>query len=196
MLTRRVKNAFEENNGILSLSLAEEKGLSKETLRKAYLRGDLVKDSRGIYLLDESNADDMYSLQLRFSTGIFSHETAVMLHGLSTYSPFVYHLTFPRGYHLKNAKDYNIYSHHMVKEKYNYGIVLMESWHGNNLIVTDLERTVIDMLKANRTMPGVEEEMLENYFWMEERNINRLKSYARFWGVESEVEEKVMIYAQ
>src|SRR5690625_7385723 len=91
MLTKRIKDIFDKHNGILTLKQAVDHGLSKESLRRAYLRGDLAKLKGGIYLLDNSYSDELYTTQLRYPKGIYSHETAVMLHSLSTYSPFVYH---------------------------------------------------------------------------------------------------------
>lgn len=192
MLTKRVKNIFIEHNGILTLDQAVENGLTKESIRKAHLRGDLIKLEGGIYLLDNSYSDELYTTQLRFSKGVYSHETAVMLHSLSTYSPFVYHLTFPRGYHLTNPEKNYIYSHHMSADKFNIGIVKMDSWHGNSIFVTDLERTVIDMMNNRKAFPGIVDEMINNYFWTEDKNIDKLKKYANAFGVQKEVEAKVI----
>src|SRR5690625_5097601 len=122
MLTKRLRSVFDKNNGILTLDQAVYYGLTKESLRKAHLRGDLEKLNGGIYLLDSSYSDELYTTQLRYSKGIYSHETAVMLHSLSTYSPFVYHLTFPRGYNLNNPEQQHIYPHHMTLTKINIGV--------------------------------------------------------------------------
>jgi len=192
MLTKRLRRVFDKNNGILTLEQAVHHGLTKESLRKAYLRGDLEKLDGGIYLLDRSYSDELYTTQLRYSKGVYSHETAVMLHSLSTYSPFVYHLTFPRGYHLNNPEQQHIYPHHMTLDKINIGVEKMESWHGNLISVTNLERTVVDMLNNKNAFPGIVDEMVDNYLWMEDKDIGRLKEYAKIYGVESQVEEKVL----
>lgn len=192
MLTKRVKSILIEHNGILTLDQAVENGLTKESIRKAHLRGDLVKLEGGIYLLDNSYSDELYTTQLRFSKGVYSHETAVMLHSLTTYSPFDYHLTFPRGYHLINPEKNYIYPHHISVDKFNIGVVKMDSWHGNPIFVTDLERTVIDMMNNRKAFPGIVDEMINNYFWTEDKNIDKLKKYANAFGVQKEVEAKVI----
>lgn len=196
MLTKRVKSIFEKHNGILTLNQAVEHGLTKESLRKAYIRGDLNKIDGGIYLLDNSNADELYTTQLRFSKGVYSHETAVMLHSLSTYSPFVYHLTFPRGYHLLNPEKHHLYLHHVPLDKYNIGVIKMDSWHGNTIYVTDLERTVIDMLNSPKTFPGIVDELVDNYLWTTDKNIEKLREYAQIFGVYNEVEESVLSFVK
>lgn len=196
MLTKRIKDVFEENNGILTLNQATKNGLTRESLRKAYLREDLIKLDGGIYLLEESFSDELYTTQLRFSKGIFSHETAVMLHSLSSYSPFVYHMSFPRGYHLDKANEYNIYPHHVQSGKLTIGIQEMESWHGNKILVTDLERTVVDMLKNRTAFPDILEEMIDNYLWTEGKDIDRLREYADIFGVRQKVDKEVLEFVK
>lgn len=191
MLTKRLKSVFDKHNGILTLDQAVDHGLTKESLRKAHLRGDLEKVSGGIYLLDNSYSDELYTTQLRYSKGIYSHETAVMLHSLSTYSPFVYHLTFPRGYNLNNLEQQHIYSHHMTLDKINIGVEKTESWHGNLILVTNLERTVVDMLNNKNAFPGIIDEVIDNYLWSEDKDFNKLKKYAKIFGAEKQIEEKV-----
>jgi len=192
MLTKRLRSVFDKNNGILTLDQAVYYGLTKESLRKAHLRGDLEKLNGGIYLLDSSYSDELYTTQLRYSKGIYSHETAVMLHSLSTYSPFVYHLTFPRGYNLNDPEQQHIYPHHMTLDKIDIGIEKLESWHGNLVLVTNLERTVVDMLINKNAFPGIVDEMIDNYLWSEDKDIERLKEYAKIFGAEKQVEEKVL----
>lgn len=194
MLTRRVKKVFEENNGILTPKQAVDSGLSKESLRRAHKRGDLLKEERGIYLLDSSYLDDLYITQLKYTKGVFSHETAVMLHSLSTYSPFIYHLTFKKGYHLLNPEKDNIRAHYSILE--DRGIVEMESWDGNPLKVTDLERTMVEMLKTKAKMPGLMDEIISNYLWNEKKDLEKLKSYAEVLNVSQLVKEKVLTHVK
>ena len=41
MLSPLLQEVFEDYNGTLPTKLAEQRGINKETLRKAYLRGDI-----------------------------------------------------------------------------------------------------------------------------------------------------------
>lgn len=192
MLTKRLKGIFDKHNGILTLEQAVDHGLSKESLRKAHLRGDLEKLNGGIYLLDNSYSDELYTTQLRYPKGVYSHETAVMIHSLSTYSPFVYHMTFPRGYNLNNPEEQHIYPHHTTLDKINIGVENTESWQGNPILVTNLERTVVDMLINKNAFPGIVDEMIDNYLWTENKDIERLKEYAKIFGAEKHVKERIV----
>lgn len=196
MLGERLSGAFEVENGILTLERAVELGLSKESVRKAYRRGDLVKAERGIYLLHEDYDDDLYVMQLKYSKGVYSYETACMLHGLTTFSPFAYIMTFPKGYHLNNRAEHSIEAHFATPFFYSLGVMECISWLGNPLRVTNLERTVIDMLRSPRTLPDILDEVLVNYQWSEEKNIDRLKEYASLYRVERQLKERGLIQSE
>lgn len=191
MLHSKVTSVFEDYNGILTTQMAYEHGINASTLRKAVERQDIQKYSRGIYLLDDMYFDDLYLLQLKYPKGVFSYETAVMLHWLSTNYPFVYHMSFPRGYHLVDAKEQNIKSYYVSKNETNDEYLeVVDSWDGNPLRVTNLEKTIVDMLRYKEATPGIVDEMLDDYLGREDKNLERLKQYARKFDIESLLNEK------
>lgn len=196
MLGERLKGVFEQENGVLTLERATQLGFSKESVRKAYRRGDLLKAERGIYLLDESYEDDLYIMQLKYSKGIYSHESACMLHGLTTFSPFAYIMTFPKGYHLNTRADQYIEAHYAAPQFYSLGVMELNSWFGNSLRVTNLERTVIDMLRSPYTLPDIVDEVMSNYSWSEKKNLTRLNDYAQLYKVTHLVRERGLIASE
>lgn len=197
MIQSELRKVFIEHNGVLTTKAAEQAGFHDSTLRKAVLRKDIEKYASGIYFLNESYYDDLFFLQLRYPKGIYSHETAVLLHWLSTNYPFAYHISFPRGYHLVNAKKQNIQPHYRseqeLREEY---IEEINSWDGNPLRVTNLEKTIVDMLRSNETTPGLLEEMIEDYLGRKEKNLGRLKQYGQRFKVEKLIEERILAIAQ
>lgn len=194
MIQDRLKYAFEENNGILTPEVAKNYGIHDSTLRKAVERKDIQKHCRGIYLLDDVYFDDLYINQLKYSKGVYSFETAVMLHTLSTYSPFVYHISFPRGYHLANAKKkQHIKPYYLFKDELaDEYIEGMDSWDSNPIRVTNLEKTIIDMLRYKRAMPGIVEEMINDYIVREDKNIDRLAEYGCRFDVLDIIKGKIL----
>lgn len=186
-----LQQAFEENNGIVTIDMAKKYGIHDSTLRKAVERNDIQRVRRGIYLLDDLSFDDLYILQLQYSKAVFSHETAVMLHWLSTNYPFVYHVSLPRGYHLENAKEQKIKPYYVQKEELaDEYVQTIDSWDSNPIQVTNLEKTVIDMLKCDDCMPDVIDEMIEDYIRRENKNLNRLLKYGQRFGVLQILEER------
>ena len=197
MIQSKLADCFETNNGILTTKMANEYGINDSTLRKAVERKDIQKYSRGIYFLEDTYFDDLYLLQLKYSKSVFSHETAVMLHWLSTNYPFVYHVSFPRGYHLFNANEQNIKPYYVAKsELEDEYIETIDSWDSNPLRVTNLEKTIIDMLKINKSVPGLIDEMIGDYLSREEKDIERLKEYGKRFNIEKLLNERILIGAK
>lgn len=197
MMQQKLINAFEIHNGILTTELALKFGIDDSTLRKAVARKDIYRHSRGVYLLDDVYEDDLYILQLRYPKGIFSHDTAMMLHELTTFSPFVYHLTFPRGYHLSNAKEQCIEMHYADNGELDDEYVdVMYSWESNPIKVTNLEKTIVDSFRYERLMTFIIQEMVHEYVQREDKNIVRLIEYAERFKVLDVVERKVLPFVK
>lgn len=196
MIHYKLIQAFHSNNGILTATMAKQHGINDSTLRKASERNDIKKYSNGIYYLEDSYYDDFFMLQLKYPKGIFSHETAVLLHWLSTNYPFTYHISFPRGYHLGNAKDQNIKPYYLSEKELNNNFIQdVKTWDGNIVRVTNLEKTIVDMLRYNQSTPGVIEEMVVSYLEREDRDIDKLLLYARQFKVENLIEERLFTSA-
>ncbi|HLR68357.1 MAG TPA: hypothetical protein VK105_14720 [Virgibacillus sp.] len=116
-----------------------------------------------------------------------------MLHWLSTNYPFVYHLSLPRGYHLFNAKEQNIRPYYMEKSELSDEYIdKINSWDSNPLRVTNLEKTVIDMLRHKKPTPGLVDEMLDDYLSRKDKNIQRLEEYGRRFNVGKLIYERVL----
>lgn len=193
MIQNKLIEAFEANNGILTTELAKNFDINDSTLRKAVDRNDIYKHGRGIYLLDSSYADDLYLLQLKYPKGIYSHGTAVMLHWLSTNYPFTYHVSFPRGYHLNSAQDQNIDPYYVSKNELTDEYVdLVDSWDSNPIRVTNLEKTIVDMLRTKKAAPGVVDEMIDDYLGRKNKNLSRLERYGKKFNVEKVIDERVL----
>lgn len=199
MIQANLKHAFDENNGILTPKMALDYGIHDSTLRKAVKRKDIQKYSRGIYYLEDLYYDDLYFMQLKYSTGIYSHETAVMLHDLSTYSPFYFHISFPKKYRLgaDKAKKQHIRTYYTSEiERTNEYIEVINSWDSNPIRVTNLEKTVIDMLRKKTPMPGIVDEMINDYIVRDDTNIQRLQKYGVRFGVSNKIEERILPFVK
>ena len=108
--------------------------------------GIIYRVERGIYALPEVWEDEMFFLQYRFAKGIFSHETALYLHGLTDRTPIRYTMTFPFGYNTGSVKKHKIIAKLSTKETYELGIIETISPAGNQIKVYDVERTLCDIV--------------------------------------------------
>ncbi|AZP05403.1 type IV toxin-antitoxin system AbiEi family antitoxin domain-containing protein [Jeotgalibaca ciconiae] len=120
-----------------------------------------------------------------------------MLHWLTTNYPFLYHMSFPRGYHLVSAEQQSIKPYYLSsKELDEEYVVELNSWDSNPLRVTNLEKTMIDMLRYENVTPGLVDEMVDDYLDREDRNLERLETYAKRFKIEKLVEERILSAVQ
>ena len=82
-----------QGNGYLCTSQALKHGVSKPTMAHYVRKRNMERVAHGVYLAEDAWPDTLYQLHLSNSRIIFSHETALMLHGLTAVS--YTHLTLP-----------------------------------------------------------------------------------------------------
>lgn len=178
MLHTKLQKVFDAHNGTLPTKVAVKEGITKETLRKAYLRGHIEKPNRGIYSLPDAFFDDYFALQSIYSKGIYSHESALLLHELTTFSPFQYYMTFPKSYHTRQLGKNKIIPTYTIEAYYELGMTEIKTWFGNNVRAYDKERTLLDMLASKHSPRSIINEMWENYVDDEDKDVQRLYGYA------------------
>ncbi len=93
-----------EDNEIITTKELTELGVDKSALSRWVSQGKLERIARGIYTFPETLVDNLYVLQLRCKTGVFSHETALYMHGLSDRTPLNNVMTVPSGYNVESFK--------------------------------------------------------------------------------------------
>ena len=91
-------------DGFITIEAAESNGVYHGLLTEYVDEGILEKVDRGLYLSSERCYDELVAIQRRYRKGIFSFETALHLHNLTTFLPFRFTMTFPEK-SLINAVD-------------------------------------------------------------------------------------------
>src|SRR5699024_6732078 len=134
-------------------------------------------------------------------TQIFENNNSVLTTKMEneyrTNYTFVYHVSFPRGYHLFNAKEQNIKPYYVEKsELEDEYIETIDSWDSNPLRVTNIEKTIIDILRLKNPTPGLVDEMLGDYLNRENKNIKRLMEYGKKFNVEKILDERILTIAK
>ena len=95
-------------NGYLTTAQVLESGISKPTLASYVKEQNLRRVGHGIYLADDAWEDNLYQLQLLNKKAIFSHETALFLHGLMEREPTRICVTVPAGYNATHLRKRGI----------------------------------------------------------------------------------------
>ena len=119
------------NGGYVTASEAKARGIQNRELADAVDRGELVKTARGLYCMPETWEDEYVRAQHRFARGIFSHDTALYLLGLSDSAPESLTMTFPRGYNPSSAKKSGIITKSSPAELHELGCIELGTPYGN-----------------------------------------------------------------
>jgi len=177
LLLRKIK----ENNGIITTKEALNLGIHKDVLKELTVKEELKKIANGLYVLPNESIDEYLYFSYRIPKGIFSHETAAYLQGLSTRMPLVYVMTVKIGDNVsrvKSAKD-NIVFKYAKKNYYDIGETSIISPFGREILVYDKERTILDIIKdKDRIDAQVFSEAMKFYFAGKEKNLLKLSKYA------------------
>lgn len=174
-----IQNILKINNGIVTTTQVTEAGIPRRCLSAMVDAGIIYRVERGIYALPESWEDELFFLQYRFSKGIFSHETALYLHGMTDRTPIRCTMTFPFGYNTGSVKKQGIVAKLSTKETYELGIIEMSSPAGKSIKVYDIERILCDMVKARHGADiQVINQAMKTYASSKEKDIAKLMGYA------------------
>lgn len=84
-----------EHGGIIDTKTAAEHGISKAMLYKLCKKDKIHRIVKGQYILPDEMQDELLSIRKRSDQIIFSHETALFLHGISDRTPFEHTITAP-----------------------------------------------------------------------------------------------------
>ena len=83
----------QEHGGIIETKTAIAHGISKAMLYKLCKEDKIHRIVKGQYILPDDMQDELLSISKRSNQIIFSHETALFLHGISDRTPFEHTIT-------------------------------------------------------------------------------------------------------
>ena len=105
-----LKILIERNEGIISAGELLKAGVDRVKLYELLAKGILAKESHGNYVLADDEPDEYLIIQKRSDKLIYSHGTALFLHGMSDRVPHVLDITVPQGDNVSRIKK-NISAH-------------------------------------------------------------------------------------
>lgn len=174
----------------MTASAAKELGVQSRKLSAAVARGGLVRVARGLYCMPEAWEDEYVIAQHRFARGVFSHDTALYLLGLSDSAPESLTMTFPRGYNPSSAKESGIVAKSSPERMHGLEQVELATPYGNAVRAYSAERTLCDMLRGTSS-PDLQllSPAFRAYLSSSERSLPRLQSCAKALGVAAKVKK-------
>lgn len=170
----------EKSGGIIETNRAAQHGVSRAMLSKLCKENKILRIAKGQYVLPEELQDELLSISRRSDRIIFSHETALFLHGISDRTPFEHTITAPSGCIPSAAIKAECKVYYIKPELFDLGRTTLKTPAGNSVPAYDLERTVCDVIRS-RNKIGTETFLaaLKLYVASPEKDLNRLYAYAK-----------------
>lgn len=194
MQAKNTINLLLENSpsGTITAKQVTESGVHRSVLQELVETGDLYRYGRGLYIRNDAWEDEFYLLQCKYGRGIYSHDTALYLHGYSDRTPAKCTMTFPKGYNSPSLKQESIVIRRVVPDNYSFGIVEIKSPCGNPIRIYDLERTLCDIVRGSGSDIQVVNEAMKRYAASKEKDIHKLMKYAE----QLRVKPKILRYME
>lgn len=176
----KLKTVAEKNGGIITTSRAVEIGVSRATLSALAMNNKIQRIANGQYILKNDLQDELFSIGLRSNKIIFSHETALFLHGISDRTPFEHTITAPSGSTPSYAIKEQCKIYFVKPELFELGKTTLKTAFGNEVVAYDIERTICDIVRS-RNKVGTETFLsaLKLYAERPDKNLNKLNDYAK-----------------
>jgi predicted transcriptional regulator of viral defense system len=190
----KIRKILADQRGVLLTS-----DLAKLDIPRTYLSileqsKEIERVSRGVYKTPSSIEDEMFIFQTIYKSSVYSHETALYLHDLTDRSPLSYSISAPVGYHsvALNQSGHKIF--YVNRKLFNLGVVLMKSPQGNEIRVTNLERTICDVARSRNQMDvQFVNVALKRYVARKDKNINLLYAYAKLFRVQKIIRQYIEV---
>lgn len=166
--------------GIIETKVATRHGISKAMLSKLCKEEKIHRIAYGQYIFPDEIQDELLAICNRSKNIIFSHETALFLHGISDRTPFVHAITAPSGCIPSATIKSECKVYYIKPELFELGKIIMKTPAGNDVVVYDLERTICDSIRSRNKL-GTETFLaaLKSYSKSHKKDLNKLNSYAK-----------------
>lgn len=180
----------QKNNGYLLTSAVQEAGISRTYLSRYVKDNDLERVEPGVYITPETWPDSFYILQIKNKEVVFSHETALYLHGLMEREPFKTSVSVKRGYNATHLIKKGVKPYYVNSEVFDKGVTTVETNFGNTVRAYDIDRTICDIVKRKDEMDvQVFQYGIIEYMRGKDKNVSRLMKYADLLGTDEKVRE-------
>ncbi len=155
-------------------------------LQMMVAEGKLERVGRGVYVSSDSIVDEMYFMQVKYPKLIYSHETALYLHGLSDRTPFEYSASVPSGYKVVGTVARRFKMYYIKKELHDLGVETVQSSHGNPIRTYNIERTICDIVRSrNRIDVPILNDALIRFVNMKSSDLTILMDYAKKLNIQN-----------
>ena len=191
----KLRQILKSRQGLLLTSDLANFNIPRTYLSIMEQSGEIERVSRGVYRSATTLIEDeLFSLQSRYGSAIFSHETALYLHDLTDRTPLTYSISVPSGYHSisLNNSGYKIF--YVNREVFELGVISIKTPHSNEVRTTGLERTICDIVRSRSQIDiQIRNAALKRYVKNKGRDLDQLYTYAKRFSIHTIVREYLEI---
>jgi len=175
---------------IFSIQELKDKGLSYYKINQLVKQGILIKLNKKYY--ENTNFDgeesDFYYAYAYVPNGVICLLSAAVHYNLSTHRPDAIDIAIPRKARVSTLPEWpELKIYYFTDERFSVGAEIIEVGK-NKFRIYDVEKTVVDIVFYREKM-GIEEtkEVLSNYLYRKDRNLNKLIRYAEMLKCEDTI---------
>lgn len=180
----KLAKLIKKHNGYITTQDATNEGIHREYLTMFVEEEKLIRTSPGVYQSPGAWEDKLYAYQQKKKRMIYSHKTALFLHGLSDRDPIQYMVTLPTGYNTSQIKQDDLIMFTIKASLFELGKMIMKSPFGNDIALYDKERTICDIIRSrSRIDKQIFNDGLKRYVNDPIRDLNKLMKYAHHMGI-------------
>jgi len=184
-----LKILIESNGGVISAAELQHAGIDRIGLYSLLAKEILKKESHGNYVLTDNEPDEYKVIQNRSEKLIYSHGTALFLHGMSDRVPHTLDITVPQGDNISRIKKsyQNTRFHYCKKELWDLGIMNVNTPMGYGVRVYNPERCICDIVKDKDNVDKqIYIQAIQEYF-KGRCNPRKIIQYAKEFNIETKI---------
>jgi len=177
--SEKLTQLIEGNNGVLFTKQATQAGIPRVYITEFVRSGKLERLERGVYISKDSLDDEMYRIQTKYSSAVFSHDSALFIHDLTDRAPLQQSITVTAGYNSKKIKETGVKVYSIKKDLYKLGLITAKTMFGREIRCYNAERTICDILRSKSQMDmDIVTNAIKRYVRRKDKNLPLLMRYA------------------
>ena len=170
-----------DDQKFLSIQELKNKGLSQYKIRNLVKEGKLIKLNKSYYENTDYRGEesDFYYVSAYAPKGVVCLLSAAVYYHLTAFIPDAVDVAIPGKAKISTIPDWPpMKIHYYTDDRYKLGALTVRE-DKNEFRIYDIEKTVVDIV-FYREKVGIEEtrEILKNYLYRKDRDLNRLLKYA------------------
>ncbi len=179
-----IKELMKINEGYITTKLITELGIHRTYLKLMEEKNIIKKVATGIYVsTNKEDIDYYYVFSLRHPKAIFSHLTALYLHGIYPKENAKYDIAVPHKYHNTNNNIHNVY--YLTAKYYNLGISEVKTPMDNMVKAYDVNKALCDIIRF-KTDEKIIKKCMQEYI-KKYNNLDDLLHYAEISNIKPQV---------